>query len=157
MTTYYVSAANGSDSNSGTTTGSALATLQAAANVTRPGDSVEVMNGTYTSSGSFVLDINRSGTASAPITFEAMAGNHPIIDSSGTWAGIQINGASYINVKGFEVRGDAKNVTLAQAQAEASDTSDPDTSGNGIVVSGQSASSHSRSPAIRFMMSPAAA
>ena len=38
MTTYYVSAYTGSDGNNGTSTGSALQSLQAAANLTRAGD-----------------------------------------------------------------------------------------------------------------------
>ena len=48
MTTYYVSSEIGSNNNAGTSATAPLATLQAAANLVQPGDTVEVMNGTYT-------------------------------------------------------------------------------------------------------------
>src|SRR5262245_43460325 len=115
MTTYYVSSEIGSDNNSGTSAGAPLATLQSAANLVQPGDTVEVMNGTYTGPGyGNVVDITTSGTASAPITFEAEPGQTPVINTSGTWNGILVQ-ASYINIKGFTVVGDAANYTLAQA------------------------------------------
>src|ERR1700756_5120782 len=117
MTTYYVSSQIGSDNNAGTSASAPLATLQDAANLVKPGDTVEVMNGTYTGSAyGNVLDITTSGTASAPITFEAAPGATPVIDSSGTWNGIDIQ-ASYIVINGFAVVGDAANYTLSQALA----------------------------------------
>ncbi len=134
MTTFYVSAGTGNDSNAGTSVGAALASLQAAEQLVHPGDTVEVMNGTYT--GPYygaVLDITTSGTASKPITFEAAPGQHPIIDSSGTWNGIDIQ-ASYINVAGFTVEGDAAKYTLAQARAADQNPYDPIFNGNGIVT-----------------------
>ncbi|HEY6433905.1 MAG TPA: hypothetical protein VIZ17_18140 [Acetobacteraceae bacterium] len=145
MTTFYVSAGTGNDSNAGTSVGAALASLQAAEQLVRPGDTVEVMNGTYT--GPYygdVLDITTSGTASKPITFEAAPGQHPIIDSSGTWNAIDIQ-ASYINVQGFTVEGDAAKYTLAQAQAQELNPGNPVFNGNGIVtrpVTGGSAPNH---------------
>ena len=75
MTTYYVSSIIGSDDNAGTSGSAPLASLQAAENLVKPGDTVEVMNGTYTGpGGGNVLTISTSGTASAPITFEAAPG-----------------------------------------------------------------------------------
>ena len=86
MTVYYVSSQSGSNSNAGTSESAPLATLQAAANLVHPGDTVEVMNGTYTApGGGDALDINTSGTAAAPITFEAAPGQSPVINSSGGW------------------------------------------------------------------------
>src|SRR5271168_2997206 len=68
MTTYFVSSIVGSDNNSGTSASAPLASLQAAANVVKPGDTVQVMNGTYTAPAYGVaLQITTSGTASAPI------------------------------------------------------------------------------------------
>ena len=58
-----------------------------------------------------MLDITTSGTASAPITFEAAPGQTPVINSSGGWNAINIE-ASYIVVNGFTVVGDAANYTL---------------------------------------------
>ena len=48
MTTYYVSSEIGNNDNAGTSESAPLATLQAAADLVKPGDIVEVMNGTYT-------------------------------------------------------------------------------------------------------------
>jgi hypothetical protein len=132
MTTYYVSANAGSNSNNGTTTGSALQTLQAAANLTKPGDTVIVESGTYTStSGGAVLTIATAGTASAPITYEAAPGATVIVNvPSSDSAGINVD-ASYIVVKGFQVQGDAQSLTLAQAQSQGADNA---TTANGINI-----------------------
>ncbi len=46
MTTYYVSSEIGNSYNAGTSESAPLANLQAAANLVKPGDTVEVMNGT---------------------------------------------------------------------------------------------------------------
>src|SRR5580700_3547937 len=103
MATYYVSSEIGSNNNAGTSSTAPLATLQAAADRVLPGDTVEVMNGTYTGpQGGDVVDITTSGTASAPITFEAAPGQTPVINTSGTWNGILVQ-ASYINIEGFTV------------------------------------------------------
>jgi len=75
MTTYYVSSEIGSNNNAGTSQNAPLASLQAAANVVKPGDTVQVMNGTYAAPFyADALDITTSGTANAPITFEAAPG-----------------------------------------------------------------------------------
>jgi parallel beta-helix repeat protein len=132
MTTYYVSSLIGSANNAGTSATAPLATLQAAADLVKPGDTVEVMNGTYTSSGGDVLAITTSGTASAPITFEAAPGQNPVIDSTGNWNAINIM-ASYIVVQGFTVVGGAANYTLQTALAGYS-TGNPDLDGNGIAI-----------------------
>ena len=127
MTTYYVSSVIGQDSNAGTSATASLATLQAAANLVKPGDTVQVMSGTYVP-----VTITTSGTASAPITFEAAPGHTPVIDSAGSWNGINIQ-ASYIVVSGFTVVGDAANYTLSQALAGYS-TGNAALDGNGIIV-----------------------
>src|SRR5271163_2151372 len=132
MTTYYVSSEIGSNNNAGTAASAPLATLQAAANLVQPGDTVEVMNGTYTTGGGDVLDITTSGTASAPITFEAAPGQTPVINSSGAWNAINIK-ASYIVVNGFTVVGDAANYNLQTALAGYS-TGNASLDGNGIAI-----------------------
>jgi hypothetical protein len=133
MTTYYVSSIVGSDKNAGTSGSAPLASLQAAEALTKPGDTVEVMNGTYTGpGGGNVLTISTSGTASAPITFEAAPGATPVIDSSGTWQGIEID-ASYITINGLTIVGDAANYNLSSATAGYS-TGNPDLDGNGIAA-----------------------
>ena len=86
--TYYVSGL-GSDSNDGLSRTAAFRTLQHAAAVTQPGDTVYVMNGTYTNScaGCDVLDISTAGTQDRWITYKAYPGQNPIIRFNG-WAGI---------------------------------------------------------------------
>jgi hypothetical protein len=133
MATYYVSSEIGNNDNAGTSATAPLATLQAASNLVKPGDTVEVMDGTYTGpAGLSVLDITTSGTASAPITFEAAPGQTPVINSSGSWFGIDVR-ASYIVINGFTVAGDAANYTLGQALAGYS-TSNASLDGSGIFV-----------------------
>jgi hypothetical protein len=65
--TYYVSP-SGSDGNPGTSPAKPFRTLQKAADSTAPGDTVSIMNGTYTerAGGSDVVVISRSGRAGAP-------------------------------------------------------------------------------------------
>jgi hypothetical protein len=133
MTTYYVSSIVGSDNNTGTSANAPLASLQAAEALVKPGDTVDVMNGTYTGPAyGNVLTISTSGKSSAPITFEAAPGQTPVINSSGGWNAIDIE-ASHIVVKGFTVEGDAANYTLAQATAGYS-TGNASLDGNGIAV-----------------------
>src|SRR5215813_12075393 len=123
MTTYYVSSEIGNASNAGTSAAAPLATLQAAADLVKPGDTVQVMNGTYAP-----VTITTSGTASAPITFEAAPGQTPVINSSGSWNGIDIE-ASNIVINGFTVVGDAANYNVSQAMA-AYDGGNPNLNGN---------------------------
>ena len=89
MTTYYVSSEIGSNNNAGTSQNAPLASLQAAANVVKPGDTVQVMNGIcplYNQPTPMRWTSPLSGTAAtAPITFEAAPGQTPVIDSSGGW------------------------------------------------------------------------
>lgn len=102
---YYVST-SGSDSNSGTSTGSAFKTLQKAANTAAPGDTVYVLGGVYNQK----LKITKSGTSSAPITFQSYSNTKAVIDGSGLKISdqseglVEISNASNIKFKGFEVR-----------------------------------------------------
>jgi parallel beta-helix repeat protein len=91
------------------------------------------MSGTYTAApGQYaVLELKTSGTAGAPITYEAAPGQHPVIDSSGLGAGIYDGGASYITIKGFEVKGDAASLNATSAQAQAGTVA---TTGKGIFI-----------------------
>ncbi|MDZ8027116.1 MAG: right-handed parallel beta-helix repeat-containing protein [Nostoc sp. SerVER01] len=136
--TYYVSG-KGNDKNKGLSTSSPFRTIQKAANLTKPGDTVLVMNGVYTnaSPNGEVVSITRSGTANAWIKFKAYPGHSPKIRHNG-WHGILIhNGASYIEVNGFEVIGNNANVTLDYAMSQKSNRSNPLTNGNCISVNGR--------------------
>jgi hypothetical protein len=143
-TTWYV-AGTGNDTNSGTSLAAPFATPQHAASVTQPGDTVMVLNGTYKvlCTGCDVLDITTSGTASKPITYQAYAGQTPVINFEHGWTGINIT-ANYIIVSGFNVGGGRKLIGLAYAQQNASNLSNYRTSANGIVVgcSGTTTYSH---------------
>ncbi len=135
MTTYFVSSISGNNSNAGTAASDPLASLQAAEALVKPGDTVEVMNGTYTGGapyGGDTLDITTSGTASAPITFEAAPGATPVIDSTGGWNAIKLM-ASYNVIEGFTVVGDAAKITLAEAITNYG-TGNPYYDGNGIAI-----------------------
>lgn len=64
--TWYVST-NGSDTAAGTTAATAFRTIQRAANVVQPGNTVVVLPGVYSES----VQLSRAGTAAQPITFRA--------------------------------------------------------------------------------------
>jgi parallel beta-helix repeat protein len=124
---YYVSG-EGNDSNNGLSQSKAFRTLQKAADLTRPGDTVLVMNGTYTktledkqSENNSVLRITRSGTAKDYITYKAMSGHSPKIFVDFNYAGIRIN-ASYIVIEGFTVEGNLPNLSFEEANGLARGT-----------------------------------
>jgi hypothetical protein len=137
-TKYYVSG-TGNDSANGLTETTAFLTLQHAANVTEPGDTVYVMNGIYTNScaGCHVMDVSRPGTADAWITFTAYPGQKPKIQFNG-WEGIFIQpAAAYIEVSGFTIEGNNYNVTLEGAQKQSTTKPDPAYNGNCIASDGR--------------------
>ena len=136
--TYYVSG-TGNDSADGLTIATAFLTLQHAANVTQPGDTVYVMNGTYSNScpSCDVLDITIPGTATNWITYKAYPGQAPIISFNG-WEGIFFEPtAAYVEVNGFTVIGNNANVTLAQALAQSTSNPNPIFNGNCIASDGR--------------------
>ncbi|MCM2428723.1 right-handed parallel beta-helix repeat-containing protein [Streptomyces sp. RKAG337] len=132
--TYFVSA-NGSDSNPGTSPQAAFRTIQKAADSAGPGDTVSIMNGTYSerTKGSNVISLTRSGKPGAPITFAAYPGHHPVIHAVRAWNAIAVNGASYITIKGLDVKGNNDTLTLTAAEHGASKT-DPTFNTNCISV-----------------------
>ncbi|HEY0000623.1 MAG TPA: right-handed parallel beta-helix repeat-containing protein [Actinoplanes sp.] len=75
-TTYFV-APDGSDSNDGTLD-APFATIQQAINVVAAGETIAVRAGTYSLTSN--IQITKSGTATAPITLTAYAGEQVIID-----------------------------------------------------------------------------
>lgn len=137
VTTYYVSG-SGSDNNNGLTSSSAFRTIQKAADLTKPGDTVLIMNGLYTNAyPSYVAYITRSGNANAWIKFQAYSGHTPKIKHNG-WHGILItNGASYIEISGLEIEGNNPNITLDYAKSQQSNGNNPLTSGNCISIDGR--------------------
>ena len=133
-TTYYVSG-QGSDRNDGLSKQSPFRSLQEAADRTQPGDTVYVMNGTYSEADSFtnILTIRNSGKPNAWITYKAYPGDKPELKSH-NWNAIEVKGASYIVIDGFDLEGNNGNVTLDYALAQKDNTNNPSTSGNGIGI-----------------------
>jgi len=150
--TYYVSG-TGSDSADGLSTSTPFLTIQHAADLTEPGDTVYVMNGTYTNSCSScdVVDIGIAGTASAWITYEAYPGQTPVISFNG-WAGFSVEAtAAYIQISGFTIVGNNYNVTLAQAQAQSTTNPDPAFNGNCIVSDGRQGTATQKPHHLKFL------
>jgi parallel beta-helix repeat protein len=98
--TYYVDASIGNDGNSGTTETSPLKTISKATEKVAPGDTVLVKNGTYNEP--YGVNMQKSGTASAWITFKAFSGHKPFVTSS-QWYTFGIDRKSYIEISGFEI------------------------------------------------------
>ncbi|MEH2243156.1 right-handed parallel beta-helix repeat-containing protein [Nostoc sp.] len=136
--TYYVSG-SGNDKNSGLSTSSAFRTIQKAADLTNPGDTVLIMNGVYTNANPTgqVVSITRSGTAKAWIKFKAYPGHFPKLQHNG-WNGILISKrASYIEINGLEVIGNNANITLDYAMSQKTNKVNPLTNGNCINIDGR--------------------
>ena len=107
--TYYVDP-TGSDSNPGTSD-LPFGTIQRAANVVNPGDTVIVLAGTYTDTdgNNEVVSLNRGGNSSAYVTFRSEPQGAAKIDGQNNRTGYGWRfHAGYIRVEGFEVTGTSK-------------------------------------------------
>ncbi len=114
---YYVSDQSGADANTGLSVGLPFKQLSKAASVAEAGDTVFVMNGTYTSTSGPVLTITKPGAADKYITYKAYPGHSPKISASGNvWNAVSING-SYTVLEGLDLQGDNANLTYADAYA----------------------------------------
>lgn len=97
--TYYVSD-SGSNSNNGLSQLNAFKTLQYVSNLVNAGDSVIVLAGTYAG-----FYHTTSGTALQRIIFKAQPGVIINSPNATTSDGINLEGASYVTIDGFEVNG----------------------------------------------------
>ncbi len=112
---YYVEAGTGIDTNPGTKA-KPFASIQAAENVTCPGDIVFIRSGTYLdTSNEGVVTISRSGLPGAMITYKAYPGERPVLHAVKAWNHVLIT-ASYIRVEGLEIAGNARNVSQPDAE-----------------------------------------
>lgn len=143
---YYVSP-TGNDTASGLSTSAPFKTLAKAAGLTLPGDTVNIMTGTYTNGTSTapVLEISRPGSANGYITYQAAAGQSPVLSFNG-WAGVQVDPtAAYIVVQGLTITGNNDNVTLAQAQQYQSvPGGHPELNGNCFSIDGRNPTTAAR-------------
>jgi parallel beta-helix repeat protein len=95
----------GSDTAAGTIT-APWKTIQKAANTAKAGDNVFIRAGTYKER----VQINVSGTSTAPITFSNYLSEVVVLDETGVTPGddlsaiIRIPGRNYVTIKGFELR-----------------------------------------------------
>jgi len=131
---YYVSQ-NGSDINDGLSPATSFLTIQKAANIVMPGDSVFIMNGTYTNQDTLktIVTIQRSGNLHDPIVFINYPGHSPLLRFN-SWWGILVEGASHIIIEGLNIEGNNSNITLAYAESESQNLFNPLTSGSGIGI-----------------------
>ena len=118
---WYVSG-TGNDGNAGTSTTSALRTIQAGVNKATAGQTIAVMNGTYPITATIVTKV--AGTAASPITLKALSGHAPVVTGGPTSAQVQLSHAYNYWGEGIELRGsnnvsasntNSANITIFQA------------------------------------------
>ncbi|MCC5643848.1 choice-of-anchor D domain-containing protein [Nostoc sp. CHAB 5824] len=133
--TYYVSG-TGNDKSDGLNEKAAFRTLQKAADLVQAGDTVYVMNGTYTNIYPNILSISdKQGSANAPITFTAYPGHTPVLEAhKNNWNAISITGSSYVVIEGLTLVGARDETTLEYALEHKDNLNNPATSGNGINI-----------------------
>lgn len=105
-------ASTGSDNNPGTSD-APFRTIQKAAGVVVPGDTVVVRDGVYTGPSGNLLGLSRAGTATAWITFRAEHKWQAKLDGRSNASDIGINflsSANYNRVEGFELYGTVHGV-----------------------------------------------
>jgi parallel beta-helix repeat protein len=137
-TTYYVNP-TGSNFNNGLTPVTAFQTLQFAADLTVPGDTVFAMTGIYTNlvHATTILSIYNSGSSTNWIVYKNFPGDTPVIKLYDQWCGIAVQGSDYIVIDGFTVIGNNDSITLSYAQSQQDSLNNPSTSGNGIGIGSQ--------------------
>ncbi|HXB44343.1 MAG TPA: choice-of-anchor Q domain-containing protein [Puia sp.] len=133
-TVYYVSPSGNNTSGLSPSTG--FRTIQQGADVAKGGDTVFVMNGTYTNTlySSIVAIINAKGTASNWVVFKNYPGHTPVIKLAANWAGISLAGAEYVIIDGLTIVGYNDSITLSYATSQEYNLDNPYTSANGISI-----------------------
>ncbi|MFP5042345.1 choice-of-anchor Q domain-containing protein [Parasediminibacterium sp. JCM 36343] len=115
-TNYYIDSAKGNNGYNGQSATRAFKTIQKAANLTNAGDTVFIMNGSYT-----YFSITRSGSAAAQIVYTNFPGHKPkLVSDSIAYGVITIKqGTNYITINGLEVIGYGVKLSLAADTAAA--------------------------------------
>ncbi len=118
-TNYLYVATTGSDTSGDGTQGNPWKTIQKAASVVNPGDTVLVRAGTYTVTSS--ISFSRSGTSSNYITFMPYSGESVTIDGNNTLYDVFVLTGNYIRIKGFNFTNDAYNYEGATLKCDGGD------------------------------------
>lgn len=131
-TTYYVSISTGSDSNSGTSSGSRFRTLKKAAQSASPGDTILVGDGTYTAADQtpartdIALYISSgqgigAGSAGNPITLKSenyLGAVIKVPSINGGSAGINVS-QPYWTIEGFDINGSGVTQSTGASASQA--------------------------------------
>lgn len=137
---YYVSP-TGSDSNNGLSPQKAFKTPQKAANLTKPGDTVYFLEGTYFPGKNWVvMQIKNSGKPNAWISYKPYPNHRVKLKQDpvkGSWHIIFSDRASYINIEGFELEGNNQKIPLKYAQSQSKNKLNILTNGNCLSVDGR--------------------
>lgn len=153
-TNYYVNSTSGNNNNNGKSTSLAKKELTWFSwNTTflKPGDTIFVMDGTYTGGTQFaILALRASGEPDNPIVLTNYPGHAPLLKLNDIqWAGIQIGeGVHDIVINGLRIQGNIGNLTLEEALAQPGSCSDPDGqvdpkfNGSGISLEGRTNGKH---------------
>jgi parallel beta-helix repeat protein len=130
---WYVSA-NGSDSNDGSSETKPFKTMQRGVDSLEPGQTVLVMNGTYSDpkETNNIVYFAKNGTADAWVALMAYPGHEPKLKMR-NWTGIGVS-AAYVIIQGFTVEGNRDDITLDYALSERNNLNNPLTSGSCIGV-----------------------
>ncbi|WP_052733148.1 choice-of-anchor Q domain-containing protein, partial [Hymenobacter terrenus] len=161
-TNYYVSDSQGKDTNPGTLA-LPFKTIQHAADKTLPGDVVYVRAGTYINENSNrysgpAVKITKSGSPGNWIVFCNYPGEKPLIQFA-SWHGFDIRGdVSYIEINGFRIQGNNRNITLAEATnqpgscaKDGAGTGQGKYNGSGITASGSDDAGSKNPHHLRFI------
>ena len=113
MAEIFVAPRNSSNQNSGTIE-SPLATIQAAHNLAKPGDTIYLRGGTYNLKQKTTTVLTKNGTKAAPIRLHAYQNERPILDAS-SWTRkksvrdsdpqVIYHSGDFWHVKGLEIKG----------------------------------------------------
>ncbi len=133
-TTFYVSAEQGNNSNNGLSEENPFLTIQTAADLTRPGDTVFIMDGVYTNDNMYnVFSIVNWGEPGAWITYTALPEHQPKLKFN-SFDGIGVFGACYVEISGLEIQGANDETTLDVALENRLNLQAAEVRGRGIAV-----------------------
>ncbi|MCU0548836.1 MAG: PA14 domain-containing protein [Leptolyngbya sp. Prado105] len=145
---YYVSGA-GSDENNGESPETAFRTLQKAGDRIATGDTIYVMNGTYSTNSDreVLLIYEKNGSPNQWTTIKAFPGHRPKIESRSRYA-INVQGSSYVRIAGLELEGNNKNTSLEYALSQRGNLNNTSVNNNGIAIypSGESNGNYKFNP-----------